>query len=787
MKKNIIFLFLFFSAFPAKCQLVLNSYEMSIFYNYPNCVTHNGTSYVLDTLCPDLLNVANVHLCDMELYDSLSYIRFFRNARKIDIGLRNIYPKDSMFAMLPHLEELYFSECAFHSDMPLYLPASLKKFSLFLGGSDMYIPALPNGLKEFSLVVSDTASIRNIVSSIPDSLEKFTYTYSGVNEHSYPDFLNFENKINLKSVSLVGYGSGREVYFPDFRSSLNLVQLKFEGYNFDTIRNLPNTICEFYFQSDSTLYIETFPSALQKLTFHTQIDCIPELPLTLTELYMNTSCCFPNYIPGLGVENWLCSTPGNNLSGCEVQNTIRGMVYRDLNNNCSYDPNTDLQLNGIPVNLFDSNDNFLATSYSLNGAYGFSVEDGSYKIVLDTLEAGLRTSCVGQAYEYTQTLGAGITESVHDFELKCDTLSIEELNGVDLDLVQIHQSNTFFPGQASDLCFYSANSLYNEQLACLSADNLLDSTLHFELRITGPVSFADTSSAFESQVINDTLVVSYDYTIESLFSGYDFCLGLQTDTTAQLGDEVCVQATVSLPGGELDLLSRCFLVVNSYDPNMKETYPMELAPGFDDEIRYTIHFQNTGNAAAINIQLVDTLDEKLAPETFRVIHASHDVLPLLNGNRLIFKFNNINLADSLSDPEGSKGYVEYAIRPRNPMQLDETIFNTAHIFFDFNEAIVTNTTENRCTMDELNIDQLAPKPEFVLYPNPLGTERLLKIRTKPTGLLRVSFLDLNGSEVGQYDLPALQNELDLKALKSGVYILKFETASGVHLGKLVLL
>jgi uncharacterized repeat protein (TIGR01451 family) len=45
---------------------------------------------------------------------------------------------------------------------------------------------------------------------------------------------------------------------------------------------------------------------------------------------------------------------------------------------------------------------------------------------------------------------------------------------------------------------------------------------------------------------------------------------------------------------------------------MKETWPFQVLPGFDEPIRYTIHFQNTGNAPAINVVLIDTLDSKLA-------------------------------------------------------------------------------------------------------------------------------------------------------------------------------
>jgi uncharacterized repeat protein (TIGR01451 family) len=64
-------------------------------------------------------------------------------------------------------------------------------------------------------------------------------------------------------------------------------------------------------------------------------------------------------------------------------------------------------------------------------------------------------------------------------------------------------------------------------------------------------------------------------------------------------------------------------VVNSYDPNMKEVYPVNVLPGYDDWFTYTIHFQNTGNAPAFNIRLRDTLDANLDINSFEVRGYSH--------------------------------------------------------------------------------------------------------------------------------------------------------------------
>ena len=53
----------------------------------------------------------------------------------------------------------------------------------------------------------------------------------------------------------------------------------------------------------------------------------------------------------------------------------------------------------------------------------------------------------------------------------------------------------------------------------------------------------------------------------------------------------------------------------SYDPNRKSVYPVgECVQGYvleDQELTYTIEFQNTGEAPALNVYIMDTLDTNL--------------------------------------------------------------------------------------------------------------------------------------------------------------------------------
>ncbi|MCC6601212.1 MAG: hypothetical protein IT223_11150 [Crocinitomicaceae bacterium] len=136
----------------------------------------------------------------------------------------------------------------------------------------------------------------------------------------------------------------------------------------------------------------------------------------------------------------------------------------------------------------------------------------------------------------------------------------------------------------------------------------------------------------------------------------------------------------------------------SYDPNDKTAMPEGYAePHFileDTELTYRIRFQNTGNAPAERVEIIDQLDvDHLDLASFQPLTASHNMQTLVNDNGdLRFIFNNIDLPDSLSDPEGSQGYVIYKIRTHPSISIGDVIENTANIYFDENPAVVTNTT-----------------------------------------------------------------------------------------------
>ena len=164
----------------------------------------------------------------------------------------------------------------------------------------------------------------------------------------------------------------------------------------------------------------------------------------------------------------------------------------------------------------------------------------------------------------------------------------------------------------------------------------------------------------------------------------------------------------------------------SFDPNDKKSEATGDYLGslslLSDPLDFTIRFQNKGNDTAFVVVIRDTLDADLDPASFELITFSHHVRPTMTADGVLtFVFENIDLLWESFDEPASHGFVKYRIAPRGNLPDPTEIKNTAHIYFDFNPAIVTNTTENTLVkMLPVTFTEGVDKKEtdIILYPNP---------------------------------------------------------------------
>lgn len=136
----------------------------------------------------------------------------------------------------------------------------------------------------------------------------------------------------------------------------------------------------------------------------------------------------------------------------------------------------------------------------------------------------------------------------------------------------------------------------------------------------------------------------------------------------------------------------------AYDPNDKRVDPAGYGehgavPVSTERLHYSIRFQNTGTAQAFDVMLRDRLHAGLDRSSLRIEGFSHvpSGIELEADGELVVRFEGINLPDSGSNWLGSQGYFAFSIEPDSGSGHLSSFTNQAEIYFDFEEAVATNT------------------------------------------------------------------------------------------------
>ncbi len=212
----------------------------------------------------------------------------------------------------------------------------------------------------------------------------------------------------------------------------------------------------------------------------------------------------------------------------------------------------------------------------------------------------------------------------------------------------------------------------------------------------------------------------------------------------------------------------CMILGNSYDPNDKSvSHQPIINPGVQDELTYVVRFQNTGTAPAQDIFIIDSLSTNLDWTTLKVISTSHNMQLISLGNGVMkFNFPGIWLPDSTANEPLSHGDVVFSIKEKATNTVGSEIENTAYIYFDWNPAIITNTTFN--VNAYLGIDE-KEEIEVSVYPNP--TENILHVVSSKT-VDKLVLVDLMGKEIFTQDMKTSSIDLNVADLATGTYMLQ---------------
>lgn len=229
-------------------------------------------------------------------------------------------------------------------------------------------------------------------------------------------------------------------------------------------------------------------------------------------------------------------------------------------------------------------------------------------------------------------------------------------------------------------------------------------------------------------------------------------------------------------------------IVNAYDPNDKLVQTSSGLSGSlyfidqDEWVDYTIRFQNTGTAEAVNVYLLDTISADFDLGSLQILGASHAFEASIKPGRVLrFDFPNIMLPDSTSDLAGSQGFASFRLRTNEIPELGTVLLNAADIYFDFNDPIRTNDAELLVDVSVgLNQDV---NPSVFTYPNPVVDQLRLVL---PTGSWKAQLVAMDG-RIAMHSAWLMNGaQMDLSALASGSYVLQLINTEGTQLNTLIM-
>jgi uncharacterized repeat protein (TIGR01451 family) len=381
----------------------------------------------------------------------------------------------------------------------------------------------------------------------------------------------------------------------------------------------------------------------------------------------------------------------------ENANHVSGRVAMDYNHNSVYEA-SDLPWNGGQVNLSPYVQSRVT---GLDGEFHFHADTGNYTLNLPVPPNYYNLNPVSHSASFP-TLG--LIDTTNYFLL-------EPIPGITDVRVTLTPMNNPVPGQ--------------DYWLRLDYQNVGTDTATGVVTLKHPHRLAYTySNPFPSNIVVDTLHWNYANLLP--WESRSILVTLQPDTFFFLGQQVLNYASITPFATDADQSNNndtlSDFISTSFDPNDKLVSPAgPLEPAEVQNgvwLTYTIRFQNTGNDTAYLVRLQDSLQANLLPHTMELLGASHPYTFSLNGNIANWRFENILLPDSASNPGGSMGFAKFRIMTVQNLTWGDHVDNFADIYFDYNAAVRTPTATVIIDSPIAVAPDATALPGFTIFPNP---------------------------------------------------------------------
>jgi len=441
---------------------------------------------------------------------------------------------------------------------------------------------------------------------------------------------------------------------------------------------------------------------------------------------------------------------------------LYGNIYLDNNSNCIFDAgdswiftpvSIEVDSSGVVMDTITSWWGFCYPAHSFTATYTFKL--------LSLAPAGLTATCPS-THTFTATAAPYWTHA-GDFGFQCSTST-----SFDVSLETYHWKGTNHGG----IMGLAQNS------SCSSKTGTVTLTLDSKYTISASWPTGGTVSG-------NTVTWSYTGLAAGAYQWYEVYGSASPGLS--IGDVVASSYRITPVTGDVDTTnnsgSYSDTVKGPWDPNEKSVYPQGNVKA-GTRLTYSIGFENTGNAPAKNIHILDTLSANLDAKSMQVIASSAPVNivktkdPTTGRTIVKFDFANINLLDSTHHGQAD-GFVTFAINTKTGLSTGTAIDNRAGIYFDFNKVVMTNTVENKIGIPA-SVSTLSNVPIVTMYPNPVND--MLNIKMTQNEYNSVQIINTLGQVVIQQSLNSTTTQINVKLLVPGTYyiILKGDAGTKVQ-------
>lgn len=687
-------------------------------YNLPESVRKLSVFGGSDGYTYINMNDLPENLSFLEMSDFVSIDKFPENLDSL--VTYNLYEIDNLPQNLKMLE--LFGQGFWEDDLPEF-PATLKSLNIINIISDKLIPELPQGLE---VLFSDGTNLITPSTLIPSSLRVFHVIYSDLNE-----------------LPLLPTG---------------LKEMDVSNNQLTILPTLPNTLEKLNVSSNQLTFIPDLPQGLKDLNVaqNAGITCLPLLPASLQNLNIAglSFNCIPNETDFIAAtpQRPVCTNPA--FVCTERTPLISGTLKVDTNN----DGEGDFPLAGWIIQ--SQIPGRFATTKS-DGSYSILANLGELNIVSPVIKLSAIESSSPENYSITPAEAGDLTDN-YNFVLKAR----DEQN-----LEVYVTANAARPGFVNTATVTAINQNFT---SVSGAKVVFKKPLDWTLDVASPPADIVSNDSLVWNNLNFAAQQKLQFTIQSTLPATATILGNPFQYTAIVSpvdkDATPENNTAKFEG----------TIVGSYDPNDKLVNIESLAPDYSDEteLLYTIRFQNSGTDTAINVVVIDTILANLDQASIDVIGASHDFIwELKDGGIAVFTFSNIMLPDSNVNEPASHGYVQLTLKPISNLPENAVVKNSAAIFFDFNEAIITNfaQTEIKLTNNIVNKTSI----NINAFPNP--SKDNVRVEWAEKGMKTVSLMDYTGRKIQVIKSENGFAEFNVANLSKGLYIITIhsETESGI--------